>query len=192
MNCVLTLPLTSRKLSLGCISFVFRYLLVSQNTKKKMSAWPWQHFLKISPRGIEPNDRFSIHSVCQSHSIQQSLLVETRPTPIIFFCWKHYTFLLCKWSRSASLTLFSPPSPELSVLLKGNTLHILMPFLFYFHPTLEFNINHAQDPKSYTNFFHLSLSCWISRCISISAYFKQNSSLLSHGQSPGWLYRTIP
>lgn len=99
MNCVLTLPLTSRKVSLGCISFVFRYLLVSQNTKKKMSAWPWQHFLKILPHGIEPNDRFSIHSVCQSHSIQRSLLVETRPTPIIFFCWKHYTFLLCKWSR---------------------------------------------------------------------------------------------
>lgn len=47
MNCVLMLPLTSRKLSLGCISFVFRYLLVSQNTKKKMSAWPWQHFLKF-------------------------------------------------------------------------------------------------------------------------------------------------
>ena len=49
-------------------------------------------------------------------------------------------------------------------------------FLSCFHLTLESNINHAHDPKSYTNFFHLSLS-WISHCISISAYFKQNSSL---------------
>lgn len=57
-------------------------------------------------------------------------------------------------------------------------------FLSYFHPTLEFNINHAHDPKAYTNFFHFSLSCWISHCISLSAYFKQNSSLLSHDQSP--------
>lgn len=50
--------------------------------------------------------------------------------PIIFFYWKHYNFLLCKWSRSASLMLFSPPFPKLSVLLKGNSQCILMPFLF--------------------------------------------------------------